>query len=310
MLVGLIVGLAAFIVIDRAGLIPILGPVFEVLTPVLAGVGSAVVEARVAMVLDRPTVNVDVLPHKRGFQLPPKELKKDYFTGPDFVPLIGGPYTHPEAADAKNSQLWDAYLQEPRSIVIHNPKPGDKIVIQLLPLVVKFGVLRVTCTKGDVQGLHAKIEFRRVAQGAEWTQGERGWTSLGSLGWYSDSIRQLVLGEKRYEVHDNWSSGLNSYLRNPEIDLNEGESRDLPLFYMRIGGEDGRGDTRVHICGEAVGIVAGIASLDTAVKFELRVELFGNKLRERTRIYRCTVKTDDFRIEHVPTNSHWWNGSD
>ena len=269
-----------------------------VLVAVAADLVGTLVGGRLAeRFFDRPTVSVTVLPYKRGFHLLKPSITTPYVPGPVIVRLSGPPYTHPEADEAKGSQLWDGFLQFPPQVVIKDAKPGDKIQLTFVPLVVKFGVLRVSCLKGDAVGLHASMRYRSPNVDGAWTTGPEGWRALGRLGWYEEGAREKVLGEFRYRVHENWPEGINAYLRNPKIDLNEGESADLQLCYNRIDADPDRGDHRVFLCGEARGAVAGEYRAGAPVRFELEVSIAGQRLPRRLRYYRCAVAWDSFRIE-------------
>jgi len=279
--------------------------VSELLTALVAGIGGgALLLALAHLTDDRPTIRVDPLPHKRGYIDLPLTIELDVSRINEELREVvtHGPYSHPEGPLATNSQLWDTYWASKREYQVW---PGQtKVKVDLLRFIVKFGVLRVSASGGDAIGCRSTARFRHV-NFANGNPEPDEWVSFGPLNWFFEDSKDRVFrqeGGPLEHLYKNPSLGLNAHLKNSQVDIYEGETADLPLFYMRLD------QPLVYLCGPTEGIKAGAASDEKPIVVDFEISISARRHRKKAWMFRASVKWEDYRIERS-INRHWWHRS-
>lgn len=162
----------------------------------------------------------------------------------------------------------------------------------LKSVTAKFGVIRVKALGGSIPKCHVEVSYRRVSIAGEPV--DRRWLPAGRLNWFDIGVKHKTAHavEKIYPAR--WG-GLNSYLANPMVDLNEGEERDLLLVYMI------RDVPTVFLCTDSVDGGIGLILNDVALLFEVELRIAGETLPVQKSRYLIAAKWDYNKIQESPS---------
>jgi len=159
----------------------------------------------------------------------------------------------------------------------------------LQTVFAKFGVLRVNCVAGEAIDCRASIRIRRIEQFGSSPSGSY-WSSCGYLNWYSNSLR--VNMAQSMDVEKEKGFGFNKYLKNTNENLQQGDEKDLLLFYMI------KGLPSIFLCTDINWISAGLSLQDKPpLKFEVEVTLTAQHYSRTIWRFLITAKWDDYQIQ-------------
>jgi len=234
-----------------------------------------------------PVLDLEPLPHYRGHPLPPSKER-----GLSGIPLAEAGvtiqkaepsgYSHPDAKFLKDCQWITLFGFFPPS---HSPTPI---------LIAKFGVVQVHCLSGDVMKCKAEIRFRTLEESGKIINGD--WRRGGCLNWFSPELKEklfhTMIGHMP-EFQAQLGSGINHYLLNTELDITQGQKKELLLFYMIDA------NPSVFLCTSLESSPTGVVQNGNPVKFEIEITVTGEGYNPTVWLYRVTALWDDFQIVRV-----------
>jgi hypothetical protein len=154
-------------------------------------------------------------------------------------------------------------------------------------LVVKFGVIRVRCLSGDMLG--CKVEGRaRTIESMGKPVIDTGFHGIGYFNWYSLELKREAQS-KADEIDKKRGFGLNSYLKNVEQDLHEGDEKDLLLFYMI------EGTSTIYLCTNVE--AQPIGNFQTV--FQLELSVTAEKYVKTVSYFYAKASWDDYTILRI-----------
>lgn len=248
---------------------------------------------------DRPKIAVEVLPHFKGYILPPKVETK---IGPGEV---SSPLMTNVGASSRDrgkmapSQVIDVYWPGPEWKNLGSTHDAflKGVKWETLPvrsLIVKFGVLRISVSDADAIGCRVAVRFR-VTEDALHVWAPARAVDGGYANWYSTALTMKLLqdDETHKEIDERRGAGVNKYLKNTIEDIHPGETRDLLLFYMI------KDQPSVYLCTDVDTMPVGMSFDDKPVRFDLELSISAQRLPRTTFTYRVTAAWDDFAIEQA-----------
>jgi hypothetical protein len=237
-------------------------------------------------------LNLEPLPHYRGYTLPPNRIK--LLPG---VPLALQGVDKQKAAPREYSHPNGRFLAESQFMTRYYIPPFRFSATALL--IAKFGVIRVHSLVGDAIKCKAEIRLRVVETKGKVVGDD--WHSIGFANWYSPELSQKfslsaiddIRAGKLRELRLALGRGINSYLFNKEEDITQGQHKDLLLFYML------KDNPSVFMCTSLDYAPTGIVQNGHPVKFEVELTLSGQGYSASIWNYRVTALWDDYTIVKV-----------
>jgi len=224
-----------------------------------------------------PVLDLRPLPHYKGYGLPLKiEILPDL---PNGKHQARG--TNVGASTAEYNLLEISQKLEVYKGLLDQP---------LNELVAKFGVIRVRCMSGDAIGCKAEAKARIIQMYGR--MHPTNFVDAGYLNWFSVAIKRDIQN-KFDEIYPAKHLGLNKYLKNTNIDLRQGDEKDLLIFYMI------KDLPNVFLCTDVESATAGsIFTSGQTLRFEVEIGITAQKYPRNTWNYFVTINDfDDFKIE-------------
>jgi len=278
----IIIGIATWItlavvitIISSVGspfLAPIIATVITLLSPRLS---DKILDKIFGKEEKKPILEIRSLPHYKGELVYSKPVTTDLGDGRKRTTITtDDTSTTPEFAFLSKSQWFSWQWGK---------------IDNLQTFFAKFGVLRVHCVAGEAIDCRASIRCRQIEQFGSSPSGSY-WSSCGYLNWYSNSLRaNMVLS---MDVEKEKGLGFNKYLKNISENLQQGDEKDLLLFYMI------KGLPSVFLCTDMNSIPAGLSLEDKPpLKFEVEVTLTAQGYTKTFWRFLVTAKWDDYQIQ-------------
>jgi hypothetical protein len=224
-----------------------------------------------------PILDLRPLPHYKGELVYSKPVTTDLGDGRKRTTIIN---------DDKSTSPEFAFLSKSQWVSWQWGK-----IDNLLTFFAKFGVLRVHCVAGEAINCRASIRFRQIEQFGSSPSGSY-WSSCGYLNWYSNSLEANMA--QSMDVEKEKGFGFNKYLKNISENLQQGDEKDLLLFYMI------KGLPSVFLCTDMNSIPAGLSLEDKSpLKFEVEVTLMAQGYTKTVWRFLVTAKWDDYVIQKM-----------
>ncbi|MGI0014592.1 MAG: hypothetical protein ACREBU_14295, partial [Nitrososphaera sp.] len=224
-----------------------------------------------------PVLELRPLPHYKGHSLPLQVETRELGDGKKESTATNVGASTPEYGLLEISQRFEAWKGQ-----IDKP---------MSELIIKCGVIRVKCVSGDAINCKAELKSRLVRLDGQIYPSN--WLEVGYCNWFSVAIKADVLQNKLDDILPAKHLGINKFLKNPTMDLHQGDERDLLLFYMT------KDLPNVFLCTDVEGAHAGsIFSPGQTLQFELEIGITAQRYPRNTWRYLITISDfDDFKIE-------------
>jgi hypothetical protein len=163
-------------------------------------------------------------------------------------------------------------------------------------LIIKFGVIRVHCARGDALDCRVKARARVTERLGK--QIDVGWTDIGYISWFSLAKKRELVQHvatnpedlKRLKFN---SFEINAYYVNTTENIYSNDERDLLLFYMIKDDPFAQVFTCTDI-GDPISL-----TFNQQIKFEIELSITARNYPKNIFRYYVTAKWDDYQIQPI-----------
>lgn len=176
---------------------------------------------------------------------------------------------------ARSQQWWAGY------------GPADQ---PMRTVFAKFGVIRVRATGGAALSCHAEVSYRVARPPNPEPSGRL--VPEGHLNWWSPE-KKTESQSHAEEIEKSGGSAMNTYLRNPTVDISENEEKDLLVTFML------KGSPSVFLCLDSGPGSMGYPMSSSPLTFEVELGLAAKNVPRSPFRFLVTTRWDYCKIEKL-----------